>query len=284
MGERMTLGQLKKVPKNLFGRSGCFSKSCCLELRLTSVLLAFVVVGLIGSIRPTTAHSVTFDFTGTFVAADPHSLGGIFTAPILSYPASTITGSFTFEADTPDANGSDTVGLYNGAIQNLLFAVTKPITADAYQFGLDLSGSSGRPVQNVIMVNASSTTANQSYVLSASVQNQVPAGSIIDGGDYFAREFSINLINPSGSAFTTDALPETPPDRNLFSLYSVATNPSGQFRLVFASSHGDHTLIGNLTSLTLGGSSPAPIPIPAAVYLFGSGVAAIAVFARRRPQ
>jgi len=250
-----------------------------MELRFKSIALVLAVAGLIGSIRPATAHSMTFDFAGTFVAADPHSLGGIFTAPILSYPASTITGSVTFEANTPDANGSGTVGLYNGAIQNLSFSVTKPITADTYQFGLDLSGSSGRPVQNAILVNASGTAANQSYVLSASVANQVPAGPIIDGGEYFAREFSINLINPSGSVFTTDALPDTPPDRNLFSLYSAVTNPSGQFRLVFSGSHGDHTIIGNLTSLSV-----SAVPIPAAVLLFGSGLAGIAAFARRKPR
>lgn len=248
-------------------------------LRFKSIALALAVVGLIASIRPATAHSMTFDFTGTVVTANPHSLGGIFTVPILSYPASTITGSFTFEADTPDANGSGTVGLYNGAIQNLSFSVTKPITADTYQFGLDLSGSSGRPVQNAIMVNASGTTANQSYVLSASVTNQVPAGPILDGGEYFAREFYINLINPSGSVFTTDALLETPPDRNLFSLYSAVTNPNGQFRLVFAGSGGDYTIIGNLTALSV-----SAVPIPAAVYLFGSGLAWIVAFVRRKPQ
>lgn len=250
-----------------------------MELRFKSVVLVLAVVGLIGSIRPTTAHSMTFDFTGTVVTADPHSLGGIFTVPILSYPASMIAGSFTFDGDTADANASGTVGLYNGAIQSLSFSVTKPITADTYQFGLDLSGSSGRPVQNAIMVNASGTTANQSYVLSASVQNLMPAGPIIDGGDYFAREFYINLINPSGPVFTTDAIPETPPDRSLFSLYSAVTNPSGQFRLVFAGSDGDYTIIGNLTSLSV-----SAVPIPAAVYLFGSGLAAIAAFARRKPR
>jgi len=252
---------------------------CTMRLRSTSAALALVVVGLMGSIKPTTAHSMAFDFTGTFVAADPHSLGGIFTVPILSYPASTITGAFTFDANVPDSDGSVTVGLYSGAIQTLSFSVTKPITADTYQFGLDLSGSSGRAVQNAIVVNANATTVNQSYVLSASVANQTPAGPIVDGGDYFAREFYINLINPSGPAFATDALRETPPDRSLFSLYSAATNPSGQFRLVFSGSDGDHIIIGNLTSLSV-----SAVPIPAAVYLFGSGLAGIAMFLRRQPR
>ncbi len=249
-----------------------------MELRLKSVALFLAVVGLIGSIRPTTAHSVTFDFTGTVVTADPSSLGGIFTVPILSYPASTITGSFTFDSNVPDSNGSGTIGLYNGAIQSLSFSVAKPITADAYQFGLDLSGSSGRTVQNAIAVNASGATLNQSYVLSASVQNHVPAGPIVDGDNFFAREFFINLASPSSSVFATDALPETPPDSTLFGLYSAATNPHGQFRVVFSSgSHGDYTIIGNLASLSV-----SAVPIPAAVYLFGSGLAAVAAFARRK--
>ena len=250
-----------------------------MELRLKSVALFLAVVGLIGSIRPTTAHSVTFDFTGTVVTADPSSLGGIFPVPILSYPASTITGSFTFDATVPDSNGLGTVGLYDGAIQSLSLSVAKPITADAYEFNLDLSGSSGRPVQNSILVNANGTAANQSYLLSASIQNLLPAGPIVDGNNFFAREFFINLANPSSSVFVTDALPETPPDRSLFSLYSATANPNGQFRLVFGSPHGDHTLIGNLTSLSV-----SAVPIPAAVYLFGSGLATIAAFARRKSQ
>lgn len=249
-----------------------------MKFRCKSAVLAVVVVGLIGSIRPTMVHSMTFDFTGTVVSANPHSLGGIFTVPIFPYPASTISGSFAFNGATADSNGSPTVGLYSGSIQSLSFSVTKPITADVYQFGLDLSGSSGRPVQNAISVNADTTAANQSYVLSASVANQVPAGPIIDGDDYFAREFYVNLLKPSASVFAGDALLDIPPDRNLFSLYNAATNPNGQFRLVFAGgSHGDLTIIGNLTSLSV-----SAVPIPAAVYLFGSGLAGIAAFSRRK--
>jgi hypothetical protein len=246
-----------------------------------SGLFGFFLLGLVALTWPTTAgaHSVTFDFTGTFAAANPHSLGGIFTVPITSYSPSTISGSFTFKADVADSNGSGTVGHYDGTVENLSFSVTKPITGDAYQFGLDLSGSSGRPVQNSIAVNAHGTTVNQSYVMSASVQNVVPAGPIVDGGDYFAREFFINLLKPSTTVFATDALPEMPPGLSPFGLYSSLTNLDGQFRLVFASTstHGDHTLIGNLTSLTL-----ATVPVPAAVYLFGTGIICLIAMARRR--
>jgi hypothetical protein len=250
-----------------------------MKLRFTAVAAGLFLLGLTGLFMPANAraHSVTFDFTGTFVAAEPHTLGNILTAPLGPFPASAISGSFTFNGDTVDSNGSGTIGQYNGTIEGLSFSVTKPITADAYQFGLDLSGSSSRPVQNAIAVNANGTAVNQSYVMSASVQNVVPAGPIVDGDNYFAREFFISLLKPSSSVFATDALPETPPSLSPFSLYSLVNNPQGQFRLVFQSSHGDHVLFGNLNSLT-----QAPVPLPAAVWLFGSGVIGLIGLARRK--
>jgi len=247
-----------------------------------SWLFGLFFLGLVALTWPSTAvaHSVTFDFTGTFAAADPHSIGGIVTVPIAShppYPASTISGSFTFNGDTADLNGSGTIGQYKGTIESLSFSVTKPITGDAYQFGFDSSGSSGRPVQNSIVVNTNGIAANQSYVLSASVQNVTPAGPIVDGDNYFAREFFISLLKPSSSVFATDALPLTPPGLSPFSLYDLVNNSQGQFRLVVARSHSDVMIMGNLTSLTL-----ATVPIPAAVYLFGTGVICLVAMARRR--
>lgn len=250
-----------------------------MNTRFTAVGLGLFLLGIVGLFMPGSGNAalVTFDFTGTFVAADPHTLGNILTSPLGPFPASTISGSFTFNGDTADSNGSGTIGQYNGTVQGLSFSVTKPITGDTYQFGLNPSGSSGRPVQNSIVVNANGTAVNQSYVMSASVQNVLPAGPIVDGDNYFAREFLINLLKPSSSVFATDALPETPPGLSPFSLYSSLTNLNGQFRLVFSSTHGDHTLIGNLTSLTL-----ATVPIPAAVYLFGTGIICLVAMARRR--
>ena len=253
-----------------------------MTLWLKSVVLSIAMVGLVGSIKPTVVLSATFDFTGSIVAASPHSLGGIFTVPILSYPSSSISGAVTFDGDAVDSNGSPTVGFYGGAIQSLSLSVSRPMTADAYQFGLDLSGSSGRPVQSAIMIDADGAAANQSFALSASVENLAPAGPIVDGDLYFAREFSINLIRPSGPVFADDTLPDVPPAYDLFSLYSRAANPNGQFRLIFSSSHGDHVLIGNLMSFTVSPGGVAPIPVPAAAYLFGTGLLGLAGLARRR--
>ena len=239
-----------------------------------SVIVGLFCFGSMGILTPASsnAYSVTFDFTGTVVAAAPHSLGGIFTVPIASYPASTISGSFTFDSDTADGNGSSTIGQYNGAIEALSFSVTKPITGDAYQFGFQSTG----PL-NSIAVNANGTPINQSYVLSASVQNVLPNGAIVDDGDYFARDFFISLLKPTGNIFATDALPEATPSLSPFSLYNLVNNPQGQFRLVFAGGDGDHTIIGNLTSLSV-----SAVPIPAAVWLFGSGVIGLIGLARRK--
>ena len=239
-----------------------------------SVLVGLFCLGMIGLFIPRTgnAHFVTFDFTGTVVAADPHSLGGIMTIPFAHIPASTISGSFTFDAGVADSNGSSTVGQYNRAIQNVSLSVTKPITGDSYQFGFNSAG----PL-NSIAVNANGTAVDQSYVMAASVQNVLPNGAIVDAGDFFARDFFINLLKPTSSVFTTDALPETSPSLSPFSLYNLVNNPGGQFRLVFAIDHGDHTIIGNFTSLTV-----SPVPVPAAVYLFGTGIVGLAAMAGRR--
>ena len=243
-----------------------------MKRQFTAVAAGLFLFGMIGWFTPATggAHLVTFDFTGTLAAADPHSLGGILTGPTGPFPASTIAGSFTFDADTSDTNVSPTVGQFNGVLTNVSLSVTN-IFGAPYQFGFNSAG----PL-NTIAVNANTTPANQSYIMSASVQNTVPAGAIVDGSNYFAREFYINLLKPSTTVFTSDVLPETPPGLSPFSLYSNLTNQDGQFRLVF-DGHGDpHTLIGNLTSLTV-----SAVPVPAAVYLFGTGIICVVTMARR---
>jgi hypothetical protein len=235
-----------------------------------------LIAALAGLVSPASgnAHLVTFDFTGSVVAADPHSLGGILTTPIGPFPASAISGSFTFDADTVDANpGNHHIGQYNGALTNLTLSVTN-LFGVPYQFGFNSNGA-----LNSIQVNADHAPADQSYIVSASVQNLVPSGPIRDGDDYFARDFFINLVKPSTEVFTGDALPQTPPGLSPFSLYDAITNPQGQWQLVFSSGHADHVIIGNLASMT-----PAVIPAPAAVYLFGTGIIGMAAIMRRRSR
>jgi hypothetical protein len=74
---------------------------------------------------------------------------------------------------------------------------------------------------------------------------------------------------------------------------AVAFNPNGVYGHVVGFQWGHDTGAANqfgtyaatwlLAGNTLTFGTPAPVPIPAAVYLFGSGLAGIAAFARRKP-
>jgi hypothetical protein len=266
----------------------------CLGIRTSTFTSALVLLGMIGLFLPASGQASLvpgWDFTGTLVAVSPdrpgHEFGGILTKPTGPFPASTISGSVWFNSHTPDSDPSHHVGQYNGAITALSYTITN-IFGGPYQFNLDpnpsvpdaaglWSGHTPAPL-NSISVNADHTPSNQALHLSASVQNVVPATGIAPfPGDpgYFAQEFWINLVKPSASVFATDALPEIPPAPSLFSVYDAINNPLGQIRLGFLSGHDAPILVGTLTSLTV-------IPLPAAVYLFGTGVIGLAAFARRQ--
>ncbi|THI88255.1 MAG: hypothetical protein CAF41_006035 [Nitrospira sp. CG24A] len=237
----------------------------------TTAATGLFFLGLIGLFMPASghAHSASFIFTGELVAADPHSIGGMVTDPTRLSPRSMVSGFFTFDANTVDTNASGTVGQYNGAISSLWLSVTNMAGAP-YLFSFNPAG----PL-NTIQVNADPLAANQSYTMATSINNVVPSGPIIDGDNYYARDFFMNLLNPASNVFANDALPETPSSLSPFSPYCNLLNPDGQFRLVFAGGQGDVTLIGNLTSLSA-------VPLPAAAWLFGSGVIGLIGFARRK--
>ena len=242
-----------------------------MKRQFTAAAMGLPLLGLIGLFMPATgnAHSLNMIFTGELVAADQHSLGGMVTEPTRLSRRSLVSGFLTFNADTIDSNASDAVGQYNGAISNLWLSVTNIVGAP-YLFSFNPAG----PL-NAIHVNADPLAANQSYTISAGINNVVPSGPIMDGDNYYSLDFFLNLLKPSSSVFASDALPATLPGSSPFSPYSNLMNPDGQFRLVFANSQGDHTLIGNLTSL-------AAVPLPAAAWLFGSGVIGLIGFARRK--
>ena len=242
--------------------------------QFTAVAAGLFLFGMIGLFTPATggAHLVTFDFTGTLAAADPHSLGGILTGPTGPFPASTIAGSFTFEADTLDTNVSPTVGQYNGAIKSVSLSVTN-IFGAPYQFGFNSAGPSiPSPLTRILRQPISPTSCLPACKTRCRLVQSLTAPTISRVNSY------INLLKPSTTVFTSDVLPETPPGLSPFSLYSNLTNPRWTIPAgVCQVSWRPHTLIGNLTSLTV-----SAVPIPAAVYLFGTGIICLVTMARRR--
>jgi len=81
------------------------------------------------------------------------------------------------------------------------------------------------------------------------------AGSMVKG--LSPSFFDITLVDPTGSVFSSNALPTDAP-----SLFSFATN---KWRLVFA---GGQIVQGSLTSLQA-------VPLPASMLLFGAGLVAL---------
>ena len=148
----------------------------------------------------------------------------------------TLSGSYTFESGTALSRPGNR---YNGAI-----------TAFSANLG-PYNAVLGAGTNFIAVANNRSFDR---YALSAPL-NPAP------GAPGRAFRFRLELVDPSSGTFSNRALPMTPP-----SLSSFATT---RWRLVFENEHGTARIRGVLTSLTA-------VPLPAAVLLFGAGLAALA--------
>lgn len=198
-------------------------KHVCVGLSLIACAAGFIGV----TATPVQADLVTFSFTG---AVDP-SLG--------FSPGQTLAGSYTFESTTILSNPDNR---YNGAITSLTGSLS-PYTATLG------TGS------NFIAVRNDLSTGDH-YLISAPL-NPLPA---VTG---LSVRFEMELIDPTATAFTSEALATTPPSLSAFATKS--------FRLVFedAAAQASVQVRGTVTSLTA-------VPLPAAVILFGAGLVALA--------
>lgn len=200
-------------------------KHVCVPLSLIACAAGFIGV----TATPVLAGLVTFSFTGAVDSVDP-SLG--------FSPGQTLAGSYTFESTTILSNPDNR---YNGAITSLTGSLS-PYTATLG------TGS------NFIAVRNGLSTGDH-YLISAPL-NPSPA---VTG---LSVRFEMELIDPTATAFTSEALAATPPSLSAFATKS--------FRLIFEdAAHANVHVLGTLTSLTA-------VPLPAAVVLFGAGLVALA--------
>lgn len=203
-------------------------------MRQLSIRIALgVILGGLLSCGPTAAIAapVTFSFSGVVNHVDAR-LFPAFSA------GQTFSGSYTFESTTPLTRPGNR---YNGAI-----------TA----FGANLGSYNAVLGAGNNFIAVTNHRGFDRYTLSAPL-------TPVPGAPGLALRFRLDLIDHSGNAFSSRALPTTPP-----SLSSFAAN---RWRLVFEDATGRARIRGMLTSLTA-------VPLPAAVILFGAGLVALAGF------
>ncbi|MDH4371682.1 MAG: VPLPA-CTERM sorting domain-containing protein [Nitrospira sp.] len=166
-----------------------------------------------------------------------------------------LVGSYSFNSDAPDLSPGAQFGTYQ--INQLSFTIGQ----NAYSTII----GSGTPQQIRITSNSSVAPSfpTDNYRV-MSVGNGGPSAGLL-----LPREFWFDISGDN--KFPNDSLPLTPP-----SLGNLLSRDRA-FHMNFVQPVG---VVGNvngeLTSLTI-----APVPVPGAVLLFGSGLIGLAAFGRR---
>jgi hypothetical protein len=188
---------------------------------------------------PDRGHAAQIPFT--FTGSVGNVLGGVFTPQGFGADGFTtslpVSGDVTYNSNSTDANASSIVGRYNNPVQDFSVSV-------GTYFATFAPGNSF-----IRVTNNAAGAGNDIYELRVNGL----LGSTVNG--FTPASFLLELTDPSGTAFSSDALPGTP------SLSSFATS---QFRLIFDTA--STRVQGALTSL---------VPLPAAVWLFGAGLIAL---------
>lgn len=232
-------------------RSACCASGHSVEVgmigRRLRAVTWFTTLGLIlvGMLTAAAAGPITFDFAGSVTSVVP-ALSGTFS------PGDTFSGSYTFESTTPDADPSPG-GFYAGAIIGLTFTIG-PYTGT---LGLCSSG----PCDIFVQDNGFGPCASvDCYFL-----NVIPSGPSVAG--VIPTSFQIGLNDFTGLAFSSDALPLTPPDLSLFLPFFGVNFDSFAFGVE-----------GSITSFTLA----SPVPEPSTLLLLAAGIAGLTAYGWRR--
>ena len=194
------------------------------------------------------AAPITFSFTGTITSInDPlNAFAGISSGTAFS-------GSYTFDSTTPDADGSETVGRYAGALQ----AFTLNIGA----YSLTFPGE-GSPNQVVVRNNIGAGGTIDTY--------NVLADFVAFGG---YGDFDLLGLGGQGpnTVFGSDALPSTP------DFFADLATTTFWLDLKEQSKGSTGALRGTLTALT----TTTSVPEPGVLGLLGLGLLGLGLMRRQ---
>jgi hypothetical protein len=183
------------------------------------------------------AASIPFSFSGSV----GNVFGGVFTPQGFGADGFTtalpMSAGVTYNSNSSDANSGANIGRYNNAIQDFSVSI-------GTYFATFAPGNSF-----IRVTNSPAGTGSDIYELRVNGL----LGTPVNG--FTPTSFLLELTDPSGTAFSSDALPGIP---------SLSSFASSQFRLIFGTA--STRVQGALTSL---------VPLPAAVWLFGAGLIAL---------
>jgi len=159
---------------------------------------------LLGAVTTAEAAPITFAFTGTVQQVVP-ALSGTF------QPGDAFSGSYTFESTTPDTDPSPGFGLYANGMTSLTF------TIGSYTGGADCSAAASCNIA-VQDGGPGDCALTDCYLVTA----KHPTGPSVEG--VLPTDFALSLLDNSGLALSSDALPLTPPDISNFSITFFGVN------------------------------------------------------------
>lgn len=184
------------------------------------------------------AASISFNFSGSVGDV----FGGVFTPQGFGADGFTtalpVSGGASINTLATDVIAGSNIGRYNNTVQDFSVSV-------GTYFATFAPGNSF-----VRVTNSAPGAGSDIYELRVNGL----FGSAVNG--FAPSSFLLELTDPSGTAFSSDALPGVPP--------SLSSFARSEFRLLFGSA--TTRVQGALTSL---------VPLPAAVWLFGAGLVAL---------